>query len=45
MTNQLKRLIGKAKLEIAKSPILGISFKTRQAILREMGPIPEEGMG
>ena len=43
MTRQLKKLIDKAKIEIAKSPILGLSFKTRQGILRELGPVPEEG--
>jgi hypothetical protein len=43
MTRQLEKLIDMAKAEVAKSPILGLSFKTRQGILRAMGPIPKEG--
>lgn len=43
MTKQLKKLIDRAKTEIVKSPILELSFKTRQEILRELGPIPKRG--
>jgi len=43
MNEQLKTLLDKAKVEVAQSPHLGLSFKTRQAILREMGPVCPTG--